>query len=263
MANNLITSVTSWQLMLMCLLIKIIYNSGAQEVYGQDPSDSKSNLLHVGIIFRFCYDSFERVYSSIDSSKMIGNSLEVSNRLFLKLHRFICNWPPVLPGQWPATTSAFIHPQASGVRIHTQTQKAQSTCFILKTSSRVPEKTTTVVIKRWLGPLPHTRLRAHDLITLQALSLVEKPEPVQVRYFTLRLRAGANQPVHWCLGGKGLGIQQETSVWVGSPKLRLRDWRSIQVNARWMVKSTWIPTWHRMDHVTWLFGLFSKTISWR
>jgi hypothetical protein len=23
------------------------------------------------------------------------------------------------------------------------------------------------------------------------------------------------------------------------------------------VKSTWIPTWHRMDHVSWLLGLFS------
>ena len=29
------------------------------------------------------------------------------------------------------------------------------------------------------------------------------------------------------------------------------------------VKSTRIPTWHRMDHVSWSFGLFSKTISWR
>ena len=29
---------------------------------------------------------------------------------------------------------------------------------------------------------------------------------------------GANQPVHWFLGGKGLGIQQETSVRVGLPK---------------------------------------------
>ena len=57
---------------------------------GQDPGDSKSNRLHVDI-FRFCFHSFE-VYS-IDSSKMIGNSPEVSNfnRLFLKLNRFICN----------------------------------------------------------------------------------------------------------------------------------------------------------------------------
>ena len=30
--------------------------------------------------------------------------------------------------------------------------------------------------------------------------------------------AGAEQPVHWLLGGKGLGIQQGTSVWVRSPK---------------------------------------------
>jgi hypothetical protein len=31
-------------------------------------------------------------------------------------------------------------------------------------------------------------------------------------------RAGANQPIHWFLGGKGLDIQQGTSIWVGSPK---------------------------------------------
>jgi hypothetical protein len=29
------------------------------------------------------------------------------------------------------------------------------------------------------------------------------------------------------------------------------------------VKSMWIPTWHRMDHVSWSIGLFSKTTSWR
>jgi hypothetical protein len=29
------------------------------------------------------------------------------------------------------------------------------------------------------------------------------------------------------------------------------------------VKSTWIPTWHQMNHVSWSLGLFSKTTSWR
>ena len=28
-------------------------------------------------------------------------------------------------------------------------------------------------------------------------------------------------------------------------------------------KSTWILTWHRMEHVSWSLGLFSKLISWR
>ena len=32
------------------------------------------------------------------------------------------------------------------------------------------------------------------------------------------MKVGANQPVHWFLEGKGLGIQQGTNVWVGSPK---------------------------------------------
>ena len=36
-------------------------------IVSQDPSDSKSNLLHVDI-FRFCFHSFEKVYS-LDSSK--------------------------------------------------------------------------------------------------------------------------------------------------------------------------------------------------
>ena len=59
-------------------------------IVGQDPSDSKSTRLHVDI-FWFCFHSF-KVYF-VDSSKMIGNSPEVSNfnRLFLKLNRFISN----------------------------------------------------------------------------------------------------------------------------------------------------------------------------
>ena len=59
-------------------------------IVGQDPCDSKSSQLHVDII-RFFFHSFE-VYSRY-SSKMIGNSPEISNfnRLFLKLDPFICN----------------------------------------------------------------------------------------------------------------------------------------------------------------------------
>ena len=69
---------------------------GAWEVFGHIlsvkilASDSKSNPLHVDIIFRFWFHSIE-VYSPIDSSKMIGNLVEVSNfnRLFPKLNRFM------------------------------------------------------------------------------------------------------------------------------------------------------------------------------
>ena len=63
------------------------------DIVSQDPSDSKSSRLHVDIIFRICFHSFV-VYSSIDFSKTIGNSPEVSTFkwLFLKLNQFICNW---------------------------------------------------------------------------------------------------------------------------------------------------------------------------
>jgi hypothetical protein len=40
---------------------------------------------------------------------------------------------------------------------------------------------------------------------------------------TRRTRVGANQPGHWFLGGKGLGIPKGTSVWVGLPKSITRD----------------------------------------
>ena len=36
-------------------------------------------------------------------------------------------------------------------------------------------------------------------------------------------RARAKQHVHWFLGGKVLGTQQRTSVWVGSPKSNYRS----------------------------------------
>ena len=37
------------------------------------------------------------------------------------------------------------------------------------------------------------------------------------------LEVEAKQPIHSILEGKGLGIQQETSVWVGPPKL---NWKA-------------------------------------
>jgi hypothetical protein len=44
------------------------------------------------------FPSLNRVYSFIDSSKLVGNFLAVLNfnRLFLKHNRFICNELPVL-----------------------------------------------------------------------------------------------------------------------------------------------------------------------
>ena len=41
-------------------------------------------------------------------------------------------------------------------------------------------------------------------------------------------------------------------------------WRTNGVcGCKMHVKSTWIPTWHWMDHVSWSLGLFSKMVSWR
>ena len=47
--------------------------------------------------------------------------------------------------------------------------------------------------------------------------------------------AGANQPVHWFIEGKKLGIQQGTSVWVGSPKSSHAYVVDIYVKIPWML----------------------------
>jgi hypothetical protein len=73
-----------------------------------------------------------------------------------------------------------------------------------------------------LGPF-HTQDLEPMTITLQALLLVEKAEPVQVRFFTLRLR-GTN------------GVCE----------------------CKMDVKSTWIPTWHSMDHASWITWIIFK-----
>ena len=78
---------------------------------------------------------------------------------------------------------------------------------------------------RHLGPL-HKRDWETVTVTLQALSLVEKANPVQVR-FTLHLR-------------------DQWSMW-------MKDGCKVYMD----------PTWHRTDHVSWSLGLFLKPISWR
>ena len=72
----------------------------------------------------------------------------------------------------------------------------------------------------------HTRLRAHDQYSSSTL-----------------------------IGGKG---------WLGLSLLHTTlEGLTEYVNARWMLKSTWFPTRHQMDRVSWSLGLFSKTTSWR
>ena len=173
---------------------------------------------------------------------------------------------------------------------------------------------------------PPTRLRPVT-IKLQELSLVEKAEPVQVR-FALRLRDqlsmwmqdgckvymdsymasnGSCFMVTWTIFKTpflevGLTQNRETMA-ILLQSLRVWDvyvskghfihetespWPLHFKNSYWWkrwsrskfashytwetdivceckmdAKSTWIPTWHRMDNVSWSFGLFSKTTSWR
>ena len=69
----------------------------------------------------------------------------------------------------------------------------------------------------WLGPL-HTQDWEPMTLTLQALSLVEKVEPVKI---TSHYAWGTNEVCE----------------------------------CKMDAKSTWIPTWYRMDHVPWSLGI--------
>ena len=60
-----------------CIHLEVGSSRAAYHSVGQDPSNSKSNRLHVHIFLIWCFDSFE--VCSIDSSKMIGKFPEVLN----------------------------------------------------------------------------------------------------------------------------------------------------------------------------------------
>ena len=44
---------------------------------------------------------------------------------------------------------------------------------------------------------------------------IREQEQQATKYPHILGMAGVNQPIHWFVGGKGLGIQQGTNVWVG------------------------------------------------
>ena len=54
---------------------------------------------------------------------------------------------------------------------------------------------------------------------------------------TLLIWVGANQPIHWFLEGKGLGIQQGMSIWVGSPKSLI--WVCLNLHGAHETKVCW------------------------
>ena len=71
----------------------------------------------------------------------------------------------------------------------------------------------------------------------------------------MRLRARDHYASSTLIGGKGGAGPSSLHTTLEGPME--------YVNARWMLKSTWIPTWHQMDYVSWSLGLYLKTTSWR
>jgi hypothetical protein len=71
----------------------------------------------------------------------------------------------------------------------------------------------------------------------------------------MRLRARDQYTSSTLIGGKGGAGPSSLHTTLEGP--------TKHVNCKMDVKSTWTPTWHLMDHVSWSLGLFSKTTSRR
>ena len=61
-----------------------------------------------------------------------------------------------------------------------------------------------------------------------------------------RLRARDYYTSSTLIGGKGEACPSSVHTMLKGP--------TEYVNARWDVKSTWIPTWRQLDHVSWSLG---------
>ena len=102
-------------------------------------------------------------------------------------------------------------------------------------------------------------LPLHMMCTLVATA--RDSTEVRVQYTTLRatshtrLRARDQITPSTLIGGKGGAGPSSLHTTLEGPN-RVCE-------CKMDVTSTWIPTWHEMDHVSWSLGLFPKTASWR
>ena len=67
----------------------------------------------------------------------------------------------------------------------------------------------------------------------------------------MRLRARDHYTSSTLIGGKGGAGPSSLHTMLEGPTEHTCE-------CKMEVKSTWVPTWHQMDHVSWSFGLFSK-----
>ena len=111
----------------------------------------------------------------------------------------------------------------------------------------------------WVGLL-HTRdCKPVTIVTLQALSLVENTEPVQVRYFTLCLRDQRSEYVNarwmsslhgflhgikWIMSHGHLDYLQKLPLG-GRPNTKPRDYGTLNAHKRWFILlyRVWGPAW--------------------
>jgi hypothetical protein len=69
----------------------------------------------------------------------------------------------------------------------------------------------------------------------------------------MKLRARDQYTSSTLIGGKG-------GAGLTSLRTMLEGLTEYISKCKMDVKSTWIPTWHGMDHVSWSFGLISKPL---
>jgi hypothetical protein len=104
---------------------------------------------------------------------------------------------------------------------------------------------------RLLAVTVHTKLQSYinslNPVNISPIYLCTKPQG----HFTNETEPVTVGTSSTLIGGEGGSQSKFTSHYV----------RGTNGACEWKmdVKSTWTPTWHRTDHVSWSFGLFSKS----
>ena len=78
--------------------------------------------------------------------------------------------------------------------------------------------TFTLPLEKLGGTKHHPDGRHHNHQHVKYLGWFKCSNTTHTPVYQPHAPAGANQPIYWFVEGEGLGMQQGTSIWVGSPK---------------------------------------------
>jgi hypothetical protein len=158
-------------------------------------------------------------------------------------------------------TSIYSRSESCVQYVHCWLSQARALDFLLKSQS-ICWKLAPQHVVRVKAPKSIQRVAStHSILQSCTLNIV-----VFRATSHTRLRARAHYTSSTLIGGKGGAGPSLLHTMLEGPMEHVNErwmWRTDGVwECKMMdVESTWDPTWHQMNHVSWSLGLFSKTTS--